>query len=429
MIFRDSIIAFLFASSILTSIGASNLSTCNKSCLGRLVDYPFGFSGGCKIQLNCSSVGQISLAGFQVYNMTSDSIMIVFPGKCYRPIEEIKKLFDQHYAPTWQNGLLLQNCTSSSSSCVVPASYLESSVKLQDCKNRNLSCHAVTNSGIDVLSYENISRTGCKFLFSSLFVEWSVKWNSSLSLDFETLQLGWWLTGTCQCSANATCTIVHLPNNSSGYRCRCNDGFTGDGFADGQGCRKVSGHRGGTKIAVLIGGIAAGTSCVAVALAVICCFFRRRCTTLKSQMSARRLLYEAAGSSSVHLYTYKEIERATNGFSEKQRLGTGAYGTVYAGRVQNDECVAIKKIKHRDNESIEQVMNEIKLLSSVSHPNLVRLLGCCIENGEQILVYEYMPNGTLAQHLQGQKGRALPGQCALQLPPKLLRPSPIFTRP
>ncbi|GMH06444.1 hypothetical protein Nepgr_008284 [Nepenthes gracilis] len=425
MIFRDSIIAFLFASSIQTSIGASNSSTCNQSCLGNRVDYPFGFSVGCKIQLNCRSDGQILLAGFKVNNVTSDSIMIFFPGTCNRPIEEIKKLFDQHYAPTWQNGLLLQNCTSSSSSCVVPASYLESSVKLQDCKNRNLSCHAVTNSGIDVLSYENISRTGCKFLFSSLFVEWSVKWNSSLSLDFETLQLGWWLTGKCHCSENANCTTVHLPDGSPGYRCRCDDGFTGDGFADGQGCRKVSGHRGGTRIAVLIGGIAAGTSCVAVALAVIFLFSRRRSRSpsSESQMSARRPLCEAAGSSSVHMYTYNEIDKATNGFSEKQRLGTGAYGTVYVGRVQNvypirvqiDECVAIKKIKHRDNESTEQVMNEIKLVSSVSHPNLVRLLGCCIENGEQILVYEYMPNGTLAQHLQKQKGRALPWTVRLKI--------------
>ena len=60
-------------------------------------------------------------------------------------------------------------------------------------------------------------------------------------------------------------------------------------------------------------------------------------------------------------------------------------------------------------------MNEIKLISSVSHPNLVRLLGCCIENGEQILVYEYMPNGTLSQHLQREKGTALPWTVRLNI--------------
>lgn len=107
------------------------------------------------------------------------------------------------------------------------------------------------------------------------------------------------------------------------------------------------------------------------------------------------------------MFTYKDIDRATSGFSEKQRLGTGAYGTVYAGKFPN-KLVAIKKIRNRDTDTIDLVMNEIKLLSSVSHPNLVRLLGCCIEKGEQILVYEYMPNGTLSQHLQKERGSGLP---------------------
>ncbi|KAL2252310.1 UNVERIFIED_CONTAM: Wall-associated receptor kinase-like 14, partial [Sesamum indicum] len=153
--------------------------------------------------------------------------------------------------------------------------------------------------------------------------------------------------------------------------------------------------------------IIAGVLLVAV-LAVIWYCVKRRGATLKSRLSAKHLISEAAGSSNIPFYPYKEIERATNGFSEKQQLGTGAYGTVYAGKLHNDEWVAIKKIRYRDHDSIEQVMNEIKLLSSVSHPNLVRLLGCCIENGEQILVYEYMPNGTLSHHLQREGGSVLP---------------------
>lgn len=138
----------------------------------------------------------------------------------------------------------------------------------------------------------------------------------------------------------------------------------------------------------------------------VCCFFRRR-TKLRVTKSTKRRLTEATGNSSVPIYPYKDIERATNSFSEKQRLGNGAYGTVYAGKLYNDEWVAIKRIKHRDTDSIEQVMNEIKLLSSVSHTNLVRLLGCSIEYGEQILVYEFMPNGTLSQHLQRERGNGL----------------------
>ncbi|GMH14752.1 hypothetical protein Nepgr_016593 [Nepenthes gracilis] len=420
MIFRDAIDIILFVNFILTTTSAANSALCNQSCGFRnstkRVNYPFGFSGGCKIQLNCSVDAQISLGEFLVRDLTSDSIMIDFPGKCNRPVQDIEKLFDKYYALTWQNGLLLQNCTSQLNGCMVPASLLENRFALQGCDSRsgNISCYAATERGIGILSYENVSRIGCKFLFSSVFVNSSINGNSDVSLEFQMLQLGWWLTGECRCSKNANCTTITLANGSSGHRCQCTEGFIGDGFADGEGCRKacdtskyISGHCGGTRVSVLIGGIIAAASSTMVVLVVICYFIRRHSSSSKSRMSAKRLLCEAAGSSSVPLYPFKDIERATNGFSEEQKLGTGAYGTVYAGKI-HDECVAVKKIKHRDTESIEQVMNEIKLLSSVSHPNLVRLLGCCIENGEQILVYEYMPNGTLSQHLQRERGRGLP---------------------
>lgn len=143
------------------------------------------------------------------------------------------------------------------------------------------------------------------------------------------------------------------------------------------------------------------------AVCASCYFIKRRSRSLRNLTSTKRLLCDAAGNSSVPFYQYKEIERATNSFSEKQRLGTGAYGTVYAGKLHNNEWVAIKKIRRKDTDGFEQVMNEIKLLTSVSHPNLVRLLGCCIENDEQILVYEFMPNGTLSQHLQRERGKGL----------------------
>lgn len=121
------------------------------------------------------------------------------------------------------------------------------------------------------------------------------------------------------------------------------------------------------------------------------------------------------GDCTIHVYPYKEIEKATDHFSEKHRLGNGAYGTVYAGKLQGGEWVAIKRIRHRDTDSIEQVMNEIRLLSSVSHPNLVRLLGCSIEQGEQILMYEFMPNGTLCEHLQRERGNGLPWPVRLNI--------------
>lgn len=409
-----SIDSVVFAIFIVGLVRADN--SCGKSPV--IVKYPFGFSTASNISLNCSN-GEIRVGEFQVNNITPNSIFINLPPKCNRSIETIKELFNRNYAPSWQNGLLLQNCSSQAhlTGCVIPPSLMNSRVELQGCdaKSGNISCYSEEYRKVEVMKYENVSRPGCGVLFSSIAV--GSDRSSGVSLWFQTIELEWWLEGPCRCSPNGNCTKLSLGGDSRGYRCRCNEGFKGDGFLDGEGCQKVShcnasrymsGQCGGTtRVGVLFGGIIAGAFLMA-GLAAMCYFLRQRSTILKSRMSARRLLCEAAGNSSVPFYPYRDIERASNGFSENQRLGTGAYGTVYAGKLHNDEWVAIKKIRNRDNNSIEQVMNEIKLLSSVSHPNLVRLLGCCIEKGEQILVYEFMPNGTLSQHLQRERGTGLP---------------------
>lgn len=291
--------------------------------------------------------------------------------------------------------------------------------------NYNISCYTESQPR-GFIDFENVTKRNCSYFVSSIFLESLNNSTSSVSLEVQIVQLGWWLEGNCQCSEYANCTSsVQLPETRrNGSRCKCKDGFEGDGYLAGSGCRKVSsvcnpekymsGKCGGTtRVAVLIGGLAAGASLM-ITLGLICCFVRRRSKS-KARHSAKRRLSEATGNCSIPIYDYKEIQKATNSFSEKQRLGTGAYGTVYAGKLHSDEWVAIKRIRHKDTDSIEQVMNEIKLLSSVSHPNLVRLLGCSIEYGEQILVYEFMPNGTLCQHLQRERGDGLSWQVRLTI--------------
>ncbi|XP_038701297.1 wall-associated receptor kinase-like 14 [Tripterygium wilfordii] len=412
---------FVFVISIfwVTLIGAHSCSnSCGTGKSAKSVPYPFGFSSGCLIRLNCSS-GAVKIENFDVLNITPNGILVHLPQNCRRPINSIKPLFGSNYALARQNSLLFQNCIGSFNTCVIPTSMISPQFDLQRCnsnKNNVTSCVSPeVNKGIDVLSYETVNRTPCAVLFSS-FLFSSISFDSEYSLQFQRIELGWWLNGPCSaakhCHRNAHCTNITL-SNGNGYRCRCKPGFEGDGFADGDGCRKncnsskyMVGQCGRiTKVGVLVGGIVAGA--VSMILLGIACFFIRHRFTLKDQLRAKRLICEAAGNSNVPCYPYKEIERATNFFSEKQMLGTGAYGTVYAGKL-HDEWVAVKMFRHRDTGSIDQVMNEIKLLSSVSHPNLVRLLGCCVEEGEPILIYEFMPNGTLSHHLQRERGKGLP---------------------
>ncbi|KAL8143485.1 hypothetical protein V2J09_016517 [Rumex salicifolius] len=410
---RESIILFILANFISLAIGASNSTYCKRSCGEELVNYPFGFSDGCEIRLNCIHNIGIKIAKFHVRNVTSDAIMVNIPAQCNRKVEEIKILFGPNYAVSGQNALLLQKCSSAQNNCTIPTVMLENRFDLRRCSSAsgdgdgNVSCYPVAKKGVGVLTYENINSTDCKLLFSSIAVNSGID-NSDVSIEFQTIQLDWWLPGDCRCSANARCRQVAVANCSSGYRCSCADGFIGDGYAQGSGCHAAAGDNSQrTMILVLIGGIIAGGSAVGL-LVLTCYFICRRCVSFTSRKCANRFLYEASSNPSVVHYPYKEIKRATCSFSEQKRLGTGAYGTVYEGRLNNDECVAIKKIKNQGSDSIEQVMNEIKLISCVSHPNLVRLLGCCIENGEQILVYEFMANGTLCQHLQREKGKVLP---------------------
>uniref|UniRef100_A0A0D3FFP5 Protein kinase domain-containing protein n=2 Tax=Oryza TaxID=4527 RepID=A0A0D3FFP5_9ORYZ len=243
------------------------------------------------------------------------------------------------------------------------------------------------------------------------------------ALQLTALELDWWVQGRCGCSSHAICDGFTPPSTQKeAFRCECQEGFEGDGYTAGAGCRRVpkcnpskylSGSCG--KL-VQIGLLVAGVFFGAMVMGITCLVYhllRRRSAALRSQQSTKRLLSEA--SCTVPFYTYREIDRATNGFAEDQRLGTGAYGTVYAGRLSNNRLVAVKRIKQRDNAGLDRVMNEVKLVSSVSHRNLVRLLGCCIEHGQQILVYEFMPNGTLAQHLQRERGPAVPWTVRLRI--------------
>ncbi|KAJ8764373.1 hypothetical protein K2173_006113 [Erythroxylum novogranatense] len=428
MIFqRASLYLFMLIVYMVASTIAHSSNNCTRTCETsrssvKKVPYPFGFSDSCLIPLNCTKTGT-EIGGFQVQSITSDGLSIEFPARCYRSVESIKPLFGNNIAVAWRSNLLLQNCSNPLGGCFLTRSPLESKLNASNCNSTsdNLACFSKEGLEIDVMSYENVTGTRCKYVFSSLAVG---SYRPVVSLELQRAELEWWLEGNCSrspCHPNGFCKDVKRGNGKSGFRCWCNEGFVGDGYVDREGCNRtsladsgcnvskfVSAQCGGTKrVGALIVGIVAGASLI-FGLVVLCYCVIKRSNSVRNQLNEKRLLCEAAGSSSIPFLTYKEIERATNGFAEKQRLGTGAYGTVYAGKLVNDKWVAIKKIRHTDMYSIEQVRNEIKLLSSVSHPNLVRLLAFCVEEDQPILVYEFMPNGTLCQHLQRERGQGLP---------------------
>jgi serine/threonine protein kinase len=95
----------------------------------------------------------------------------------------------------------------------------------------------------------------------------------------------------------------------------------------------------------------------------------------------------------------EELKNGTNNFSDE--IGSGGYGNVYKGTLVDGTRVAIKRAEPGSMQGVVEFKNEIELLSRVHHRNLVSLIGFCYEQGEQMLVYEYISNGTLRENLLG----------------------------
>ncbi|KAG6675286.1 hypothetical protein I3842_15G093900 [Carya illinoinensis] len=103
-------------------------------------------------------------------------------------------------------------------------------------------------------------------------------------------------------------------------------------------------------------------------------------------------------------FSYVELRKCTNNFAERNVIGSGAYGKVYRGLLSNGQVVAIKRAQQGSMQSLLEFKTEIELLSRVHHKNLVGLVGFCFEQGKQILIYEFMPNGTIRDSLSGKSG-------------------------
>ncbi|THG21496.1 hypothetical protein TEA_024300 [Camellia sinensis var. sinensis] len=127
-----------------------------------------------------------------------------------------------------------------------------------------------------------------------------------------------------------------------------------------------------------------------------------------SHTSSMNDIEKEASYYGVQTFSYDELQKATNNFDSKKEIGDGGFGTVYQGKLRDGRVVAVKRLHEHNFKRVEQFMNEIEILTRLRHPNLVSLYGCSSRHcRELLLVYEYIPNGTVADHLHGD--RAKPG--------------------
>ncbi|KAK9014254.1 hypothetical protein V6N11_005417 [Hibiscus sabdariffa] len=101
------------------------------------------------------------------------------------------------------------------------------------------------------------------------------------------------------------------------------------------------------------------------------------------------------------LFTYKQLKVATQNFSNENKIGEGGFGAVFKGVLTNGTTVAVKQLSAKSKQGSREFANEVGVISALQHPNLVKLLGCCIDENQLLLVYEYMENNSLAHALFG----------------------------
>ncbi|XP_076938588.1 wall-associated receptor kinase-like 14 [Bidens hawaiensis] len=224
---------------------------CDPVCVGtsgghaKEVQYPFGFSDGCEIRLDCTTDGEIRIGQYSVQNITRDHIMVMLPAKCDRWYEEIRVFSSQNYALSSRNELLLENCSSTLDECVMSTSRFENRFNLQQCdtginnnntsinntgsinntsttnsnSNNNNNKSTVNNSIVKCFSEDDtnneefmnltsLEQANCQVLFSSISVDIST--SMPVSFEFQYLELSWWVRGDCTCILAIRMRVVRM---------------------------------------------------------------------------------------------------------------------------------------------------------------------------------------------------------------------------
>ncbi|GMI82954.1 wall-associated kinase 2 [Hibiscus trionum] len=197
-------------------------------------------------------------------------------------------------------------------------------------------------------------------------------------------------------------------NTKGNYTCFCPKGYHGDGRTDGTDCVAI---QSGSLVIQLTVGLGVGiTALLAGSTWSFWAFKRWKLIKLKHKffrqngglMLQQELSRRDTSTETAKIFSAEELEKATNNYDESRIIGRGGYGTVYKGTLSDGRIVAIKKSQIVDESQIDQFINEVVVLSQINHRNVVKLLGCCLETEVPLLVYEFITNGTLFEHIHNK---------------------------
>ncbi|KAL8201771.1 hypothetical protein R6Q57_010918 [Mikania cordata] len=212
----------------------------------------------------------------------------------------------------------------------------------------------------------------------------------------------------CNIQGTNPCDGVCI-NTPGGYNCKCPPGTVGDANIT-NGCQPIAAKDSISTILIIVivsGFLAILSGIVGVVFAVM----KRKLTRLREKFFEQNggvLLKQKLKAQGSHdtmtLFSSKQLRKATHNYSRDQIIGKGAYGVVYKGVLLDKRVVAIKKSKVADATQAEQFINELLILTQVIHRNVVKLIGCCLEEEVPLLVYEFISNNTLYYHIHHRLG-------------------------
>ncbi|CAH8384106.1 unnamed protein product [Eruca vesicaria subsp. sativa] len=227
-----------------------------------------------------------------------------------------------------------------------------------------------------------------------------------------------------------TCEILSNSSEISYASCVCNQGYSGNPYIvdrcvdideckrgiysceEGQNCVNTLGHYKcvGDKTKSILIGVGSGFGVLALVGGVWWLrkfLIKRRIEKRKQKFFKRNgglLLQQELNTSDgnvekTRIFSSRELEKATENFSKNRVIGQGGQGTVYKGMLLDGRTVAVKKSKVIDEDKLQEFINEVVILSQINHRHVVKLLGCCLETEVPILIYEFILNGNLFQHI------------------------------
>ncbi|XP_044974545.1 cysteine-rich receptor-like protein kinase 10 [Hordeum vulgare subsp. vulgare] len=144
----------------------------------------------------------------------------------------------------------------------------------------------------------------------------------------------------------------------------------------------------------------------AAAFLFFICYFRRLKRQRRASRGAHSLEWQGKNSD-FSLFEFEQLLEATSNFSEESKLGQGGFGAVYKGHLPDGSEIAVKRLASHSGQGFMEFKNEVQLIAKLQHTNLVRLLGCCSQEEEKILVYEYLPNKSLDFFIFDENKRVL----------------------